>query len=402
MTTYTPTAIAAASAASARRAGARAAARRPAITTAGTDSALIDAAAPPREPDPHRVREVWCGVVERAQRQGDREHRQRERRAVGVDRRGHPEHRAARGHQPGGEQRVAARRHPAGAGVDRDREQHTRRDREQARRVERAEPEQVGEPHEREEHRPLAREHVAERLQRRCASPAPTTRRRRRRRRATGWRRTRAAAARPRPRPRGSARRCARARPSPRTRRRRSASRSAVIDRARYAVREVCGGRMVRSPAVGFAADRRTGRMCRVLAKHIFVTGGVASSLGQGAHRLLARAAAQEPGACGSRCRSSTPTSTSTPGTMNPFQHGEVFVTDDGGETDLDLGHYERFVDVPLTRRVERHHRLDLPGGARQGAPRRLPRRDRAGDPAHHQRDQGADPRARRPTTSTS
>ena len=50
------------------------------------------------------------------------------------------------------------------------------------------------------------------------------------------------------------------------------------------------------------------------------------------------------------------------PGTMNPFQHGEVFVTDDGGETDLDLGHYERFVDVPLTAEVERHHRLDLPG----------------------------------------
>src|SRR5258708_12466637 len=39
------------------------------------------------------------------------------------------------------------------------------------------------------------------------------------------------------------------------------------------------------------------------------------------------------------------------PGTMNPFQHGEVFVTDDKGETDLDLGHYERFVDVALTRK---------------------------------------------------
>src|SRR5437762_10669551 len=39
------------------------------------------------------------------------------------------------------------------------------------------------------------------------------------------------------------------------------------------------------------------------------------------------------------------------PGTMNPFQHGEVFVTEDGGETDLDLGHYERFVDVPLTQK---------------------------------------------------
>ena len=57
------------------------------------------------------------------------------------------------------------------------------------------------------------------------------------------------------------------------------------------------------------------------------------------------------------------------PGTMNPFQHGEVFVTDDKGETDLDLGHYERFVDVALTRQVERDHRLDLPVGARQGTP---------------------------------
>jgi CTP synthase len=38
------------------------------------------------------------------------------------------------------------------------------------------------------------------------------------------------------------------------------------------------------------------------------------------------------------------------PGTMNPFEHGEVFVTDDGGETDLDLGHYERFIDEPLSR----------------------------------------------------
>ena len=48
------------------------------------------------------------------------------------------------------------------------------------------------------------------------------------------------------------------------------------------------------------------------------------------------------------------------PGTMNPFQHGEVFVTDDGGETDLDLGHYERFVDVDLARLGERHDRPDL------------------------------------------
>jgi len=60
------------------------------------------------------------------------------------------------------------------------------------------------------------------------------------------------------------------------------------------------------------------------------------------------------------------------PGTMNPFQHGEVFVTDDGGESDLDLGHYERFVDVALHRGLQRHHRLDLHHGAGQGAPGRL------------------------------
>jgi CTP synthase len=53
------------------------------------------------------------------------------------------------------------------------------------------------------------------------------------------------------------------------------------------------------------------------------------------------------------------------PGTMNPFQHGEVFVTDDGCETDLDLGHYERFIDESLYRRLERHHRGHLLDGDR-------------------------------------
>ena len=50
------------------------------------------------------------------------------------------------------------------------------------------------------------------------------------------------------------------------------------------------------------------------------------------------------------------------PGTMNPFQHGEVFVTDDGAETDLDIGHYERFLDVEPRRRGERDHRPGLLG----------------------------------------
>ena len=83
---------------------------------------------------------------------------------------------------------------------------------------------------------------------------------------------------------------------------------------------------------------------------------------------------------------------------MNPFEHGEVFVTDDGGETDLDLGHYERFIDENLHRGLERHDRLDLLGGARRRAPGRLPRQDRAGHPAHHRRDQAPHhpPRRRR------
>jgi CTP synthase len=86
------------------------------------------------------------------------------------------------------------------------------------------------------------------------------------------------------------------------------------------------------------------------LAKHIFVTGGVASSLGKG---LTASSLGRLLKARGLRVtlQKLDPYINVDPGTMNPFQHGEVFVTDDGGEMDLDLGHYERFVDVALTRR---------------------------------------------------
>jgi CTP synthase len=86
------------------------------------------------------------------------------------------------------------------------------------------------------------------------------------------------------------------------------------------------------------------------LAKHIFVTGGVASSLGKG---LTSSSLGRLLKARGLRVtmQKLDPYINVDPGTMNPFQHGEVFVTDDGGETDLDLGHYERFVDVPLSRR---------------------------------------------------
>jgi CTP synthase len=86
------------------------------------------------------------------------------------------------------------------------------------------------------------------------------------------------------------------------------------------------------------------------MAKHIFVTGGVASSLGKG---LTASSLGRLLRSRGLRVtlQKLDPYINVDPGTMNPFQHGEVFVTDDGGETDLDLGHYERFVDVPLDRR---------------------------------------------------
>ena len=81
--------------------------------------------------------------------------------------------------------------------------------------------------------------------------------------------------------------------------------------------------------------------------RHLFVTGGVASSLGKG---LTASSLGQLLTARGLRVimQKLDPYLNVDPGTMNPFQHGEVFVTDDGAETDLDLGHYERFLDVDL------------------------------------------------------
>ena len=83
--------------------------------------------------------------------------------------------------------------------------------------------------------------------------------------------------------------------------------------------------------------------------KHIFVTGGVASSLGKG---LTASSLGHLLRARGLRVamQKLDPYINVDPGTMNPFQHGEVFVTDDGAETDLDIGHYERFLDVELDR----------------------------------------------------
>jgi len=92
-----------------------------------------------------------------------------------------------------------------------------------------------------------------------------------------------------------------------------------------------------------------TGLSCGPVTKHIFVTGGVASSLGKG---ISASSLGRLLKSRGLRVtmQKLDPYINVDPGTMNPFEHGEVFVTDDGGETDLDLGHYERFIDESLSR----------------------------------------------------
>ncbi|SDT00291.1 CTP synthase [Microterricola viridarii] len=95
---------------------------------------------------------------------------------------------------------------------------------------------------------------------------------------------------------------------------------------------------------VDISADNSNGT-----TKHIFVTGGVVSSLGKG---LTAASLGNLLTARGLRVvmQKLDPYLNVDPGTMNPFQHGEVFVTDDGAETDLDIGHYERFLDINLSQ----------------------------------------------------
>ena len=85
------------------------------------------------------------------------------------------------------------------------------------------------------------------------------------------------------------------------------------------------------------------------MTKYIFVTGGVVSSIGKGIAaaslgRLLKNRGLKIT------IQKFDPYINVDPGTMSPYQHGEVFVTDDGAETDLDLGHYERFIDINLNR----------------------------------------------------
>src|SRR4029079_9863332 len=85
------------------------------------------------------------------------------------------------------------------------------------------------------------------------------------------------------------------------------------------------------------------------MTKHIFVTGGVVSSLGKGLTSASIGMLLEARG-LSVRMQKLDPYINVDPGTMSPYQHGEVYVLDDGSETDLDLGHYERFTHSPLTR----------------------------------------------------
>src|SRR3989338_7843262 len=84
-------------------------------------------------------------------------------------------------------------------------------------------------------------------------------------------------------------------------------------------------------------------------AKYVFVTGGVVSSLGKGITAASLGCLLKSRGISVS-IQKLDPYINVDPGTMNPYQHGEVFVTEDGAETDLDLGHYERFLNINMHR----------------------------------------------------
>ena len=118
------------------------------------------------------------------------------------------------------------------------------------------------------------------------------------------------------------------------------------------------------------------------MARYIFITGGVVSSLGKGLASAALGALLQARG-YKVRLRKLDPYLNVDPGTMSPYQHGEVFVTDDGAETDLDLGHYERFTGRPCNQQdnittgriyqdiITKERRGDYLGGTVPGHPAR-------------------------------
>src|SRR5690625_5105576 len=116
------------------------------------------------------------------------------------------------------------------------------------------------------------------------------------------------------------------------------------------------------------------------MTRYIFVTGGVVSSLGKGISAASLAAILQARGLTVTMIKLD-PYINVDPGTMSPFQHGEVYVTADGAETDLDLGHYERFLQTPVSRRnnyttgriyeqvIRKERRGEYPGGTVQVIP---------------------------------
>ena len=116
-------------------------------------------------------------------------------------------------------------------------------------------------------------------------------------------------------------------------------------------------------------------------AKYIFVTGGVVSGLGKG---ITAASLGRLLKARGLKVAAQKldPYINVDPGTMSPYQHGEVYVTEDGAETDLDLGHYERFIDEIF----QPDHRQGLLECAEQGAPGGVSGLHRPGNSPYYQR----------------
>ena len=125
------------------------------------------------------------------------------------------------------------------------------------------------------------------------------------------------------------------------------------------------------------------------MARYIFVSGGVVSSVGKGITVASLGRLLKSRGVSVSLMKLD-PYINVDPGTMSPYQHGEVFVTDDGAETDLDLGHYERFVDLEPDQASNVTTGRIYTGVIGTRAARRLPGRHDPGRAAHHQRDQGA------------
>ncbi|MEZ4619407.1 MAG: hypothetical protein R2867_28410 [Caldilineaceae bacterium] len=120
------------------------------------------------------------------------------------------------------------------------------------------------------------------------------------------------------------------------------------------------------------------------MSKYIFVTGGVLSGLGKGVTTATLGRLLKARGLRVATMKLD-PYLNVDPGTMSPYQHGEVFVTEDGAETDLDLGHYERFVDENLTKLCNVTSGQILQLCHQSGAARRLFGRHHSGDSSCHQ-----------------